>query len=735
MNTTTLKTAVTLMTMAAILVPATAGQKAGPPRNEAALIAVLRSDAERKAKADACRLLAEKATAKAVPVLAALLDDEKLSHMARYALEPIDDPAVDAALREALGRVTGRQLIGVVGSLGFRRDAAAAALIGKYLASDDADLVKVAARSLGRIGTVAAADILEKAMPKKAGPVRLAFCEGLMRCAEALAAGDEAARAAAIYDSLRKLPDAPHQVRAGALRGAVLVRGTEGLPLLLAALRGDDYAVTAAAARAAMEMTCDGVTAALAAELGTLPVDKQVLLTQTMADRGDPAALPALMTLAEKGEKAARIAAIRAIPALGGAGAVKTLLALQKDADTEVAAAAREALGALSGDAVDTAIIAMLKSPEDKTRALGIDLVGRRRMTAAVPQLLKLAGEGDQSVRQTAAGVLADIAGRDHFSALLDLLVGAESKKVIRSLERALAGICAEAARPESADVTIHEAVYGDLPDGKKADVTAKVKKLVKKGTVTIEASNSTFGDPARGTPKKLRVVFTSGGRKLTKTVPEKESIELAVGAVPDELVDELCAAAGKAAGPAKVALLKVLRSTGAPKALGVVRAAATGGKGTVRDEAVGILCEWPTAEALPDVRKFMDTADDKRVKILAFRGAVRMIPLQAAPAAERLAEMKKMFAKAERPEEEKLAVAALGSIASPDALAFAVEKMDDPGLKEVAAIAAVEIGGAIANTAPDAVTAAMKKVVKATKNKTTARNARRILRGIRDKK
>ena len=67
---------------------------------EAELLAVLRSDATVQEKSDACRQLARIATKEAVPTLATLLGDEKLSHMARYALETIHDPSVDDALRE-----------------------------------------------------------------------------------------------------------------------------------------------------------------------------------------------------------------------------------------------------------------------------------------------------------------------------------------------------------------------------------------------------------------------------------------------------------------------------------------------------------------------------------------------------------------------------------------------------------------------------------------------------------
>ena len=67
------------------------------------LVGVLKSDAPHKEKVDACRVLGRIGTTEAVPVLAALLGDEKLSHMARYGLEPIPDRAVDDALRDALG--------------------------------------------------------------------------------------------------------------------------------------------------------------------------------------------------------------------------------------------------------------------------------------------------------------------------------------------------------------------------------------------------------------------------------------------------------------------------------------------------------------------------------------------------------------------------------------------------------------------------------------------------------
>ena len=92
-------------------------------------------------------------TADAVPALAALLADEKLAHMARYGLETDSRPAVDVALREALGKLKGLPLVGVIGSIGVRRDEKAVAALVALLKDPDAEVAQAAARALGMIGT------------------------------------------------------------------------------------------------------------------------------------------------------------------------------------------------------------------------------------------------------------------------------------------------------------------------------------------------------------------------------------------------------------------------------------------------------------------------------------------------------------------------------------------------------------------------------------------------------
>jgi HEAT repeat protein len=191
------------------------------------LIAVLKSDAPLKEKADACRELALVGDKDAVPPLAALLGDEKLSHLARYALEPIPDPAVDDALREALAKLKGRPLVGVIGSIGVRRDAKAVAPLSELLKNSDAQVAHAAARALGRIGNPAAVRVLEAALETAPAANWPALAEGLLRCSDSLSAHGKIAEAVTILARLNR-PEAPPQVREAAARKARFLRQESG---------------------------------------------------------------------------------------------------------------------------------------------------------------------------------------------------------------------------------------------------------------------------------------------------------------------------------------------------------------------------------------------------------------------------------------------------------------------------------------------------------------------------
>ena len=81
----------------------------------------LKSDATYAAKDFVCRELSIAGTEASVPALASMLTDEKVSDIARYALERIPGAAVDDALRQALSKSEGKAKVGIINTLGGSR--------------------------------------------------------------------------------------------------------------------------------------------------------------------------------------------------------------------------------------------------------------------------------------------------------------------------------------------------------------------------------------------------------------------------------------------------------------------------------------------------------------------------------------------------------------------------------------------------------------------------------------
>ena len=463
---------------------------------EAELLDVLRSEATLQEKSAACRQLARVATKEAVPTLASLLGDEKLSHMARYALEAIRDPSVDDALRDALGKVQGQPRLGVIGSLGARRDAKAVDALAGLLEGTDA--AGAAARALGNIGTSAAAKALEDALPDASGGSQTAICEGLFRCAEALAADGQSAASRAIYDRLRGLADTPQQVRAAALRGAILARGKDGVPLLVEAIGGSDYALAAAAVRAAMELPGPEITDAIVAELPKVSAQRQGLLILALADRGEPRVLPTVLQAAQSSDGQLRILAFRALKRVGDASCVPALLDAAAEGGDEVSQAAMESLESLQDESVDDQVAARLSEAQGKMRIVLMELVARRRTAAAAPALWRAADDADPAVRAAALAGLGAVIETADLPKLIARLGATKEEQEATALDKALREVCLRSEDREA----IAAQLVAALP---AADGPVKARILETLNVVGGAASLEAVAAAARSSNGELR--------------------------------------------------------------------------------------------------------------------------------------------------------------------------------------------------------------------------------------
>ncbi|HOV75970.1 MAG TPA: HEAT repeat domain-containing protein [Candidatus Hydrogenedentes bacterium] len=673
---------------------------------EADPITVLKSDASLEQKAEACRVLSYKGGPDCVPILAPMLTDEKLSHIARYALEGMPFPEAGAALRDALGKTAGKLRVGVISSLGIRKDEQAVPALIALLADTDASVAQAAAGSLAAIATPEAVKGIEEAVAQAGLPPNnlLPFCDALGGCAEKLAAKGDRDRAAALYERMANVQNAPAQVYAAALRGLVLVRGAEqGLPLLLEALRGEDVKRFEAALRVAREMgRDDGVTLALAGLLPALPPERKLPFLDLLGERGGMAAGPAAMTEAKDGPVEVRAAAIRALTRMGYTPALALMEQLASGEDAELAKVARNSLSYFPGQEADAALQAMVDNADPAIRRAAIELIGGGGLDNPVPLLAKAAKtDADESVRVAALKALKDRGGIGEMDFLLAILLEGRSAPEMQAAESALGSLCERQKRMPGA-VSVQKAIYGVLPDGPLADVTDKVKALVDSGMPSIVASNDLAGDPAPGRVKALRVEYLENEIPLSKTVSEGETLKLTVASAPASIVDAYCSAFDKAQGMAKLAALRLLGITGSPKALAIVRAAATADDEAIKETALRTLCAWPSADALDAVMELAKTSPDATIKVLALRGAVRLLGQSNATAAELHAHCEALLSYAGSADEKKTVLGGLAEVSSPDALALVLAQLGDESVKAEATQAAIAIAKSLGRSARD---------------------------------
>lgn len=395
------------------------------PEMEKELIAILQSDAPGGDKAIACKKLAIHGSAAAVSELAKLLPDPQLASWSRIALESIPGTEADDALIAATASLEGRLLVGTINSIGVRRATMAAAGITKLLQHSDPQVASAAAVALGRIGGDDPTRTLRQALASSAGEVRSAIAEGCILSAERLWADGQSAAAVEIYDEIRKT-DLPTQRVIEATRGAILARGQGGIPLLVEQLHSSDKKFFKLALGTAREFPGSEIDPVLASEMASASPDRAALIIQAMADRKDTVILAAVLKAAESGDKLVRASAINALARAGNISCLDTLLKCALDADSDIAVAAKATLADLPGENVDSQIVQMLPKSADGMRTVMLELAGKRRISAAVSELLKALNHSDAIVRHTALAALGETIAPDQLKLLIQQVLSPE---------------------------------------------------------------------------------------------------------------------------------------------------------------------------------------------------------------------------------------------------------------------------------------------------------------------
>lgn len=494
-----------LLIVTALSAVAIGQDQAAAEAKQRELIAVLQSNAPKAEKAIPCKQLAIYGTAEAVPTLMGLLADEELASWARIALEAIPGPAADEALREAMGTLQGRLLVGTINSIGVRRDARAVDGLVRKLNDADADVASAAAVALGHIGGDRAAAALTQALTRAPAAVRSAVAEGAILCAEGYLTQGKAAEAVKLYDAVRGA-EVPNQRHLEAIRGAILARGADGVGLLTEQLRSDDKGRVGIALRTARELPGRNVTEALVAEMDRLSPQKRSLLLLALSDRHDDAVRPAVLKAAQSGPKDLRITAIGVLIRLGDASCIPALLQAATEGDADLGRAAQETLVRLPGKDVDADLAARLPQARGKLRQALIELASQREIQQSLPIIVSSMEDNDPAVRAAAVQAVG-VLGRDrqHVAELTRLVQKTTASSERAAIEKALLAVTGRVGAPAGTYL---------MPLTRSSDRSLRITGLralaVVGGTEALGAVNAAIaGDEGDVQDEAMRILST----------------------------------------------------------------------------------------------------------------------------------------------------------------------------------------------------------------------------------
>ncbi|MGH7971469.1 MAG: family 16 glycoside hydrolase [Limisphaerales bacterium] len=407
------------------------------------LVAVLKSDAPFFDKARACQQLGEIGTAEAVPALAGLLADAKLSAYARSGLEGIPDPSAVAALREAAQKLEGPLLAGIVNSLGVLRDEKSAQLLADLASDPSSRVTKEALLALGNIATPEAIRTLETALTRGRIASRPDAAAACLLAADRKRTGGDLNGAKALYDLIRGAR-VPVAYRAGATRGAILTRGKDRVPFLIEQLRAHEEAIRDVALVTIREVPDDALADALNQEVTSAAPALQGRLLMALIDCHDKSSIPVIQSLCGSAEPKLRTTAMMVLGRLGPDAAPALLALLEKDQTPDEKPILLNGLKSMEGSGADDLLLGAITSVS--APAVKIDLIrllDSRGVIKAAPAVLKLANGPEGAVRTAALSAMRSLAGIQELPSLINLAQSPADPAEADVVEAALAGVCA----------------------------------------------------------------------------------------------------------------------------------------------------------------------------------------------------------------------------------------------------------------------------------------------------
>lgn len=631
-----------------------------------ALINALRGSSDKEVQAFLVRLLERVGKDEAVAPLARLLKDESLCAPAAKVLQTIHTPQASAALTRALRSArTSGQRITLIQALGSMREAKATGPIMKFAESKDPAVRLEAMYALANLGVPQAEPVLARAARESAPQERAKAASYYLLFAHRQAEAGKFEDCARICRSMLQLPTTH-----------------ENSQIQCAAL--------ATLAETQREKAGPDVLAAAGSDNQALRASALRLAAKSPAF-GSDAQWVAQLNQAQS--PAVRQDIVRMMGQRIGLEEVRSMYSSKLSTD--------------ENHTLQDELVARLKDPDAGVRLAAIEAMSISGPHPSYPALMGLLQSStDPAELDAVKAVLL----RKPVSTYRMLLVQAYPKASPQGRIRILEILGARRMTEERA-----------LCFSAAADSNSVVRMAALKAMRDL----ATEQDLAVG----INFVLSA------KTPAEATAARNVVAGMLERCEDRAAATAiikgayARVPGARKPALLELMPSLGGPAALQTVRKEVRGSDPATREAAIRALADWSDAAPMEDLLTLSKTSGNAKIRILAYRGYVRMIgSRQGLTNKDKVELCRKAIAAAPSREEARPVLVTLGAIPAPEAFRVAAATLEDPALREEAALAAIAVAGKIAPQIPNEVRPVMQKISTTVSNQATRRKAQGVL-------
>ncbi len=701
---------------------------------EKEMIKFLLSDATIDAKSYICSKLGEIGSEASVPVLADLLNKPELFDSARYALERIPGEQSIRVLRNALQTTEGKARIGILTSIGLRKDLKSIPTVAMFLKDSDPDTVVAAGAALDRMGKESALSALWTARTQAIEPARLKLTEYTLSCANQILKEKKSSDALDVVRSLSADNTLPSSLRIASIRSLAQFSEEEGAKAIVKSFSDPDpNFVRLAIAACPLIKDKKVLLNVVCKEVAFLPAENQVQFIDLFASQNKKEILPYIVESMSSENVSVREASIRALGMLGGKSEIQILVQKALGEGTE-AELAKTSLSTMPGEEVGQEMLNILKKTdvEPALKKLLLPLVADRRVPGSEPVILQSAGDTDLECRIAAIKSLIEQPKTEIFDTVLQLLPNAgsdEERKLFEELILKIVLLNPEETEKRLGSLSAMLDTKPALPvqtvllrvlarSGNPAGLE-KIKSLINANTApellnaVLEALNEWSDD----TPVPFLLDFARANPQLPQRDKLLETtINLAqkTKLSDDEAIQRMAAVLelNPSESVKKMAIEKIAARK-ADSSLPLLLTYLRESEDSIKEVIIRCLSNWQNAAPMDAMLELAKTTNNDAIRRQALAGVIQLSGNSPDLSPEKRTNLyNDAINMATTPEVLKGVIGALQNTYYPEALATVVKFLDNDQVRGEAEVATVKLSKMLLGIAPDIVVPALQKVI-----------------------